>query len=192
MLLVPERRRSRRLSGTIRAERAQRADQSTQPRQALKKRFDRSWHPARDAESQQVDVANEPAAGEEDDPENALCCAGPPAVVEELLLEPHHQLVRPLELTRPNGETSQHQGDAAGSRDWSADKSEGDQDEAENADSNAVDSQLPLVLPDLAPPAPAIFLGFDEDVMVMLVFVLRNAASGSMRNLTGTWQGHHG
>jgi hypothetical protein len=100
--------------------------------------------------------------------------------------------VRPLELTRPNGETGQHQGDSAGSWNWSADKSEGYQDEAEDADRNSVDSQLPLVLPDLAPPAPAVFIGFDEDVMVMLVLILRNAASGLMRNLARARQGHHG
>ena len=90
-----------------------------------------------------------------------------------------HQLVGPFELAGPHGQAEQDQRDAARPWDRAADETESDKDEAEEADSDAIDSEFAFVLPDLATPAPAVLLRLDEDVvMVMLVLGGRPAVRG--------------
>ena len=88
---------------------------------------------------------------------------------DQLLLEPHHELVGPFELAGPHGQAEQDQWDAARTRDGTADEAKGDKEETEEADSDAVDSQLASVLSDLATPAPAVLLRLDEDVVVVVL-----------------------
>ena len=105
----------------------------------------------------------------------------------QLLLQPHHHLMGPFELTGPHRQPEQDQRDAAWSGDRSADDAEGDQNEAENADCHAIDHELALVLPDLAAPAPAVLFRLDEDVvvvMVMRVLVAAGAVTPAGANAT--------
>ena len=174
-------------------QRAQQSIQPSEPRQALQNYVDGSGDPAGNTECKQIEISEESAAGKEGEPEDALRGCGPGAVAVQFFLEPHHYLVGPLELTGPNRKPEQHERDAARSWDWAADEPQGDQDEPENANSEAVDRELALVLPDLAPPAPAVFARFDEDVMVMMLMLLLRVlvgASGSVRSFADTRQRH--
>jgi hypothetical protein len=107
----------------------------------------------------------------------------------QLGLEPLHQLVGPLELAGPHGQTEQDQWDAAGPGDRATDEADGDEDEPEEAYGGAVDSELPLVPPDLATPAPAVLLRFDEDVVVM-VLVIVVAVAADLSSVVRLRQGH--
>src|SRR4029453_16241684 len=163
----------------------------SEPRQPLQKHVDRLRQPGGGTEWQQVEISNDSTAAEECHPEQNLFTAGPGAVAMQLSLEPLHQLVGPFELAGPDRQTKQHQWDAARTRDGAADEAEGDEDETEEANSGAIDSKLPLVLPDLATPTPAVLLRFDEDVMVMLLVIVV-AVAADLPSIVSMRQGHSG
>ena len=89
----------------------------------------------------------------------------------------------PFELTGPHRQPEQDEGNAAWSWERAADETEGNQKESENADRDAIDDQLALVLPDLATPAPAVLFGLDEDVVVVImVIVMPVQSAGPVRD----------
>ena len=159
-----------------------------QPRQSLQKHVERSGQPGRCAGQQQVQIADKSTAGEECHPEQDLLGRGLRPVAIQLLLEPHHELVGPFELAGPHGQAEQDQWDAARTWDGTADEAKGDKEETEEADSDAVNSQLASVLSDLATPAPVVLLRLDEDVVVVLVWEVARL----VRSRAGLWQGRGG
>ncbi len=130
-----------------------------------------SGHPERGTENEEVGVGEARADREEDDPEHDLATGRPAPEPLDLGLEPLPQTVGPLELAGPDGQPEQHQRDAAGTRQRAGHDTQTDQQEPGEADADPVDAQLVRVLPDPASPGPAVLVGFDQDVVVLVVLL---------------------